>query len=180
VDGRMTRDSLAIGLHNRGGNKLDTFIGVDNVVSTKRVADGYEVSVTTTVGNLTPLGLPRYVAGPYPKSVGGGRNVYQGLLVAYVPGSADGIQVTRELGAGDPLIVAAGRDGPSRVVAVQVKLRNRQRDRLRFTFRVPKSVTKLVVEPSARYPSVIWQYDAGRMTGPVKWADTEAQTVRLR
>jgi hypothetical protein len=180
IDGSVGRDSLVVGLHNRGGNKLDTFMLVHNKLHTTRVADGWDVAVDVTLGNTTPTGLPRYVAGPYPKAVGGGRNVYQGMVVLYAPGRTDGIQVTRTYGTGSPLVVAAGRDGPSRVIAVQVKLRRNELDRLHFTFHLPKSAKQLVVEPSARYPSETWEYDAGRITGPVIWADTEAQTVPLR
>jgi hypothetical protein len=166
-------------LHNRGGNKLDPFIGVHNTIRTTRVADGTDVSVTVSIANATPRGLPQYVSGPYPGSVGGARNVYQGILTLYVPGSAPGIQVVRTQGHDPVHIVAAGTDGPSRVVGVQVKLAPGEFDHMRFTFRVPKQVDRLVVEPSARVNTLQWELDRIPWL-KVRWEDVEARTVGLR
>jgi hypothetical protein len=180
IDGRLSRDSLMVGLHNRGGNKLDPFVGADSVIRTERVADGTDVSVTVTLANRTPRGLPRYVAGPYPDAVGGGRNVYQGILTLYAPGSAPGIEATRTSGRGQAVILAAGRDGPSRVVGVQVKLRAGEHDRLRFRFHLPTHTDALVVEPSGRWPNIRWRHEPDRWFGHVAWDDTEARTISLR
>jgi hypothetical protein len=179
VDGRMQRDSLMVGLHNRGGNKLDVFMGVDSHIRTKRVADGTDVSVTVTLGNVTPDGLPRYVAGPYPGSRGGARNLYQGIATIYVPSSAAGIQVTRTHGTSEPHIVAAGLDGAHRAVGVQVRLASGQRDRLRFDFHLPERVRALTVEPSARFPNIHWTFEPDAWWGGQRWNDTEAHTVHF-
>jgi hypothetical protein len=179
VDGRLRRDSLMVGLHNRGGNKLDVFVGVDATVRTKRVADGTDVSVTVTLGNVTPDGLPRYVSGPYPGSRGGARNLYQGIATVYVPSSAAGIQVTRTHGSREPHIVAAGLDGTHRAVGVQVRLAPGQRDRLRFDFHLPSTQRTLTVEPSARFPNVHWTFEPDRWWGAHSWTDTEAHTIRF-
>jgi hypothetical protein len=173
VDGRLRDDSLFVGLHNRGGNKLDTFVSMANHVDARATAGGTDVTVTVDLHNKAPAGLPRYIAGPYPGSIGGGRNVYQGIAAMYVPGSVTGIQVTRPGSDERVLIVAAGRDGPHRVVGVQVKLRRGARDRLRFTFHVPASVRTLTVEPSARVPAVPWTF------GNDHFDDHEQHTVRL-
>jgi hypothetical protein len=173
VDGRLQRDSLFVGLHNRGGNKLDPYLAMHNRIDAEATRDGTDVTVTVTLDNRTPAGLPRYIAGPYPGAVGGGRNVYQGIVAVYVPETADGIAVTRPTGRAKPLIVAAGTDGAHRVVGVQVKLRRGGHDELRFTFHVPASQRSLVVEPSARYPAVPWVY------GRDRFDDREARTVRL-
>jgi hypothetical protein len=75
-------------------------------------------------------------------------------------------------------IVAAGIDGPSRVVGVQVKLAPGESDRVRFTFHVPKRVDRLVVEPSARVNTMHWELDRVPWL-KTQWEDVEARTVGL-
>jgi hypothetical protein len=179
IDGRLSRNSLLVGLHNRGGNKLDPFIGIDNTLRTRPVKNGTDVSLTVSVGNVAPAGLPGYVAGPYPGAINGARNLYQGILTVYVPDAAVGVDVVRTSGAEPARIVAAGTDGRSRVVGVQVRIPRGGHDELRFTFHLPKRVDRLVVEPSARQPTEHWEL-ARVAWLRTTWEDTERHLVRLR
>jgi hypothetical protein len=77
---------------------------------------------------------------------------YQGVLAANVPGSATDISLE---GAGP--VVAAGPDGPTRVVAggyFQLP-RGKELD-VTVKFRLPPGVTAIDVEPSARVPAIRW------------------------
>ncbi|MCU1428973.1 MAG: hypothetical protein JWL83_2973 [Actinomycetia bacterium] len=168
VDGALPDDSLFIGVHNRGGNKLDPFLDVRASVSSHRTATGVRVGVIVQMHNTAPNGLPRYVGGPYPGARNARKGTYQGILAFYIPGDATDLHVSGR----DPT-VSGGRDGKHRVVAMQVHLDRTKTDTVGLTFALPNRAKNLIIEPSARYPSVRWA------DGALRWQDTDAQTVRL-
>jgi hypothetical protein len=170
VDGSVPNDGLFVGLHNRGGNKLDSFLDVNASMSTQRTSDLTNVSVTIKLQNKSPKGLPSYVQGPYPGSVGGAAGKYQGMLVFYVPSDATDMFVWSP---NRDRVVAAGRDGTHQVMAMQIDLDRAKSDQLTLTFRVPKGDRRLVIVPSARYPAVQWS------TGSKRFDDTGVRTIEL-
>ena len=90
IAGTLKPNSMLLGVHNRGGNKLDQFLGVNASVVTRGVRDGTRVTVTVRLHNAAPTkeDLPPKVAGPYPGAVDGAEGRYQGLLVMQLPGDA--------------------------------------------------------------------------------------------
>ena len=157
VAGILPSDGLMVSLENRGGNKLDQFLGVSVKVSHRAVATGSEVTAQITVMNLSPsVGVSRYVQGPYPFSdlVAG---EYQGILAINMPAVAR--NATLE---GVSKIVAAGADGSTRVVGGNMRVLRGETKQYTLRFIVPRGYERLQVIPSARYPAI--QYHAGRET----------------
>lgn len=167
VSGEVGGSSLVFGLHNRGGNKLDQFVEARGSVEVTPDAGGTDVVVDVHLENRTPKGLPAYVVGPYPKAVGAGEGVYQGIAVFELPAGAE-VQEMRDLGWG----VERGRDGPLQVATTYVKLRRDEHADLRLRFRLPAGSEELTVEPSARVPAVSWS------SGGATWQDTEPRELR--
>jgi hypothetical protein len=168
VDGTLPDSSVTVGLHNRGGNKLDSFLGVHGEVRSTPRADGIHVDVDMKMHNTTPTGLSAYIAGPYPGAVNGKNGTYQGILAFYVPAAATQMQVV----SFDPA-VTTGRDGTHHVVAVQVHIDRGKSDEVRLSFVLPRGTPEIVVEPSARYPAITWT------AGTTTWTDNAPQTVSL-
>jgi hypothetical protein len=166
VAGTLGPDSVMLGVHNRGGNKLDQFLDIRADLTTRIAANGTEVEVHVRMRNTTPIGLPQKVAGPFPDAVDGAEGRYQGLLTLQIPPSARNARVE-----GDDHPVATGPDGNSQVIAAYVQLdRGASLDRT-ITFLMPRAVHALRIEPSARVPAVEW-WRAGS-----QWFDKKPQTV---
>lgn len=173
LDGRLGRDSLALAVLNRGGNKLDRFLEVDAALAltpAPPVGRGAPVAtdftVTIHLSNRVPTGESVYVAGPHPDS-GEPGGYYVGLVSVNVPGAARSLRVE-----GFPTLAAFGPDGPTIVAAVPVTLAPGGETVIRVRFTVPGRNGQLRVEPSARVPGVRW-------TGPGEaWTDDRGHTVR--
>jgi hypothetical protein len=121
IDGAVAPDAVLVGLHNRGGNKLDQFMTVRGAVSTRPAPAGWAVTLRLGLANVAPpTGLPQYVEGPYPGSVGAAAGLYQAFAVFELPQFAGSIHV--EVGGRPAPPVTAGPDGPSQVVAVYVQV----------------------------------------------------------
>jgi hypothetical protein len=166
VSGRLRADSLLIALQNRAGNKLDQFLPVQARLEHRPARGGSRVTVRIHVENRTPAeGLNEFVAGPYPYS-GFVEGEYQGILSVNIPGVSRGISLE-----GGTKQVVAGPDGPTRVVGTEMRLlRGEQKDFvLRFT--VPDGFERVTIEPSARFPAIVWRY-----RGEV-WRDNSARTI---
>jgi Protein of unknown function (DUF4012) len=168
VDGSLPDDALFVGLHNRGGNKLDPYLQVRASMVTRRVATGVQVRLLVHMHNAAPTGLPRYISGPYPGSRNARKGTYQGILAFYIPQTASDLTVSGH----DPT-VSGGRDGAHRVVAMQVHIDRTKSDAVGITFTLPNGSTRLAVEPSARYPAITWT------DGTTRWDDTTVHTARL-
>jgi hypothetical protein len=164
----MQRNSLLLGVHNRGGNKLDQFLDVDADLTTRPVSDGTEVEVRVRMQNHTPTGLPQKIAGPNPDAVGSAEGRYQGLLVLQLPAGAHAARIEQ-----DPKPVAIGPDGSSQVIAGYVELDRGARLDRTITFVVPRGTDSLRIEPSARVPAVKWSYSGQH------WRDGKAKTVSV-
>ncbi len=166
VSGRLKPDSVLVSISNRSGNKLDQFLKVDADLTHRAVADGTEVTVRLTVANQTPAeGLNDFIAGPFPYSQFV-RGEYQGILGVDVPGYARKVRMDGALQS-----VAAGKEGPSRVAAADVRLLAGEQHRYSVTFTVPRGYDTLRIEPSARYPTITWT------AGDRRWQDDRMQEI---
>jgi hypothetical protein len=160
IAGTLEPESLFVGVHNRGGNKLDTFLTVAADLSVDEAGgSGVRVAVRLELENVAPPDLPRYIEGPYPGAVGGAAGLYQGLVVLQVPGAAT------EIGArGGEEVLGHAPDGMHRAVVVQVRIPRGGSDTIEVTFRLPESVEHLRIEPSARAQPIGWRFDGERFT----------------
>lgn len=171
LGGLLGDDSLLLGMHNRGGNKLDQFLKIRSRLTAEQTeGDETEVRVLVELRNEAPTGLPQYVAGPYPQAKGGAEGLYQGYVVAQLPRLARDLYVTDEAGKRMRL-VAAGADGRGWVVAAYVDVPRGQSLTVVVHFRLPRGDRVLRVEPSAHVPVVEWSF------GEDSWIDDHAQRV---
>ena len=164
----MKSDSVLLGVHNRGGNKLDQFLHVDAEVTTPCRARRHGGRSPRENAEPDAGGLPQKIVGPNPGALGTAEGRYQGLLVLQVPAQARAVRIEE-----DDRPVAIGPDGNSQVIAGYVELDRGVSLERTVTFVVPRSAKNLRIEPSARVPTVEWSY-SGR-----HWRDEEARTVRL-
>jgi hypothetical protein len=169
IDGALTADSLAVSLLNVGANKLDQFLHVDARLRIDELAaGGSEAVITLRLRNDAPTGLPTYVAGPDPRS-GLSEGEYGAVLVVNGPG-AGAVPVVQ----GQHPILAGGRDGPTKVVAVtNIRVDRGETVELLVRIELPEGFRELRVESSARVPPVTWRF-AGRT-----WVDDHVERLAL-
>lgn len=175
-DGVLRPEDLAVGVINRGGDKLDQFLDASVTMSTTPAAGaggGTRVELTLSLTNTAPDGLPAYVAGPHPASTQPA-GTYQGFASFSVPGAAT------DVATDDPL-VAFGPDGPSRLVATEVLVpRGATVDTtVSFTLAGAPGEGDAVVRvvPSARSTPVRWRTE-GSM-GRQEFTDAEPRELDL-
>ena len=113
--GALPQDAMLLSVLNRGGNKLDQFLGVDATMTAVARGDVRRVSVAVTMANRTPPDLPTYVAGPFP-STSAVAGEYIGILALTVPKGAGNATST---GAD---LYLTGDDGPTRLLSTKVDL----------------------------------------------------------
>ncbi len=166
VSGRLRPDSLLLAVDNRAGNKLDQFLHVSAAFEHTPATAGSTVTVHIHIANQTPTtGLNEFVEGPYSSDFVAGE--YSGILSVNIPGVSRAIHLD-----GGSKIVAAGPDGPTRVIATQMQLfRGEQKD-YTLSFQVPTGYEHVTIEPSSRYPTVTWTADGQT------WQDNSARTIR--
>jgi hypothetical protein len=175
IDGIMPDDGVLVGLHNRGGNKLDQFVVIHGKVGVGRAPKptagaGWSVRLTLQMQNVTPAtGIPQYVEGPYPGAIGAAAGLYQGYAVVELPRAAESIHLTVD-GKPAPL-VTAGPDGTSQVVAAYVQIPRGISRTVVASFTLPTAQRSLFFAPSARVPAIAW-------TAPsLTWSDDVGRRV---
>ena len=165
VDGELRSNSLALSLLNFGANKLDQFIKIDATLRVYGTLDGgHEVRVGLRIRNDAPAGLPGYVAGPDPTTdlVEG---EYQGIVAVNVPGVSTLLATDAPEG-----IAVHGTDGLTKVLGTgYLRIARGAVRTISFTFQLPKGVSSIRVEPSARVPPITWH------RGTKTWQDTRAE-----
>lgn len=165
ISGELADDSVLLAVLNRGGNKLDQFLDISATVAIDSHDGRTDVTISATITNTTPGGLSRYLAGPFP-----GRNyaagTYVGIFALDIPGAAR--DVTIDDGAS---LVAAGADGPARVVATDLNLAPGESRELVVRFFLPDEAGTMAIEPTARVPGVAWS------DGEESWADGSTHTL---
>jgi hypothetical protein len=153
ADGHLDEDSLAVSVLNRGANKLDFYIDSAIDVRTTPADDGgTDVSVTVALTNKTPIGEPKYVAGPNVDGVAEGE--YTGIVEVNLPKAASNVSFS-----GGLYSTLSGVDGPTTVSAQYVRIARDASATLVLTFRLPAGMTSLSVEPTARVPVTRWRYN---------------------
>jgi hypothetical protein len=171
IDGAVAPDAVLVGIHNRGGNKLDQFLAVQGRVRTERAAPGRRVTLELTIQNLAPPGLPQYVEGPFPGAQGGAAGLYQGYAVFELPRFAGSVRIEK---GGKPVrLVTGGPDGPSQVAAAYVEVPRGSSLTVVVTFTVPSREPDLLFAPSARVPAIAWS------APHLGWSDDVARRVVL-
>jgi hypothetical protein len=165
VSGQLKPDSLLVALENRVGNKLDQFLPVQARFEHRPVKGGSEVTVKIHVENQTPPGDLKDVDGPYPFSSFVEKE-YQGILSVNIPGVSRAISLV-----GGTKQVVAGPDGPTRVVGTEMRLLQGEKKDFVLRFTVPTGYERVTIEPSARYPAIVWSY------GTEIWRDNSARTI---
>jgi hypothetical protein len=173
ADGKLHGDDLAVGLLNRGGNKLDQF-----VTSTVRVEpvgppadDRQAYRMVVTLTNAAPEGLPTYVSGPHPRSTQP-EGTWEGVVAVTLPAPAGAMATAA------PLVVF-GNDGPSRVVGMQVAVTRGATAELELTFDLPLEATTVELMASARPNPSQWQIGAPGSPSATALTDAQGQLVDL-
>ena len=166
VAGRLEERSLAVGVLNRAGNKIDPFLHVEARLDVEPAGEGSRAELRVVLRNATPEGESPYVAGL--RQVEGVRpGDYRGLLSLTLPGFVDDVVIE-----GDPPLAAVGPDGPTNVVALPLLIERGATVTSVVRFRLPRTGS-LVVEPSARVPAVRWSAEGQSWeSGPrhqVRW-----------
>lgn len=161
VAGRLSPDSVAVTLINRGANKLDPYVSTDVHVDVRPAGRGTEVTVRTHLANTTPPGQSEYLAGPYP-GLGLAYGDWSGLVAVNLPATADGRSLT---GAG-PLAIE-GREGPTWLLAAPLLLHAGAAADVTTRFRLPGHHGTLSVVPSARVPAEQWHVGSWTFTDEV-------------
>ena len=153
VEGRLEPDSLLLSLMNTAGKKLDWFVKVDARLDLAAEDDATAATLRVEVRNTTPADEPAYILGPNRRTTGLGPGDYRALLAVNLPASARGGRID---GAD---LIAAGADGPTRVVATQIEVPRGKRRTFVVRFELPADGS-LTVEPTARVPGVRWRTPA--------------------
>jgi hypothetical protein len=166
IDGTLTPDSLLVSVLNRAGTKLDQRIDVAATMTTSRSLGSTDVRLEVKLSNRAPADDPPYVIGPFP-GTGLRAAEYLGILTVSLPLNSANVRIDD----GAPL-VAAGPDGPSRVVATYVRLLRAEEKTLTVQFTLPAGIRSLTVEPSARVPPEHWEANSER------WLDTGAKVIQ--
>ncbi|MCZ7627693.1 MAG: DUF4012 domain-containing protein [Microthrixaceae bacterium] len=166
TDGAVPADALMLSVMSRGGNKLDPYLEMNCVVTSRTDGRFRHLTVEVTTDNHVPPDLPAYVAGPYP-----GTDLlageYKGLLALTIPGAAGNITVSGDRPA------AMGTDGASNLAATEIRLKPGESLTTRFDFDITRDQRHLVVLPSARIPATTWTH------GQVSFTDETTNRIDL-
>ena len=173
LGGDTERDSMMLGVQNRGGNKLDQFIVADaKLFRSDKEGPNVEMTIELTLANLAPADLPRYVEGPYPTTPRAKAGKYQGWVTVELPAFAQDNYI--EIAGKRVPLVATGRDGENhRVVAALVEFERGENIQVTVHFEVGDVDETLYINPGARYP--VTQWTAGDET----FDDSRGHRVRL-
>jgi hypothetical protein len=155
IDGSLDGDSMLLGVLNRGANKLDRFLGVGAHLKLRRAGGKTVGELRVDLRNEVPPGEPRYVAGPWSDAVP--RDAYVGILAVDLPADSRNGRVD-----GESQLVAAGADGPARVVACSFSLARGESKTFVVRFDLPHTRQRLTVRPSGRVPPVPWEWSGHR------------------
>jgi hypothetical protein len=168
MDGGFGPSSLLVSLLNIGANKLDWFTHLDSTLTTKKSTNGWDVSVSIVIDNRTPgQGEPQYVVGPEPGS-GHTPGEYLGIVAINVPAAARQVRFD-----GVDHLAVAGTDGRSRVVGFPLSIPRRSSRTVVLRFSLPRAVSSLRIESSARVPRIGWHYESSH------WEDSAARVTNV-
>jgi hypothetical protein len=158
VAGTIRSDSLLTAVINRGGNKLDQYLGVTSSLTLHTSGSRTQATLTVRLDNRAPPGQSQFIAGPYP-GLGTVYGEYLGLLAVNVPGYATAIHVD-----GNPRLDALGAEGPTWVVATPVDVRRGASEQVVLHFTLPQAHGEIQVVPTARLTPVTWHFQGRTAT----------------
>ena len=161
VAGQLSPDSMMTAVINRGGNKLDPYLGVDADLTLTTKGRTTAGTLTVHLHNGTPPGQSQFIAGPYP-GLGTVYGEYLGVLAVNLPGYASEPRVD-----GNPPLDALGAEGPTWVVATPVDVKAGQSQDVVIHFTLPLATGQIKVLPTARLNPVTWHYRATTTTDSV-------------
>jgi hypothetical protein len=150
--GVLPTNAFSVNLLNRGGNKLDQFIPIRANLEMEQDGSLRRGRLTITVRNETPAGEVRYITGPHfglPLAPG----EHLAILAVTLPEAAAAARF-----AGEPPLVAAGPDGPTRVIAFELRVPPGGEQVAVLEFELPAAEKGGTVIPSARIPAVAWSF----------------------
>ena len=181
VGGHVAQDGMLVAVQNRGGNKLDQFLTMDNTITTNELGDeSTEVVADVKIMNAIPTPIeqfPPYVLGPYLFNENGEAGKYEGSFGVELPRDArnstievDGKQVPFTLG---------GRNGPDhRVLGTNLVLKPGESITMSVHFTLPRHHRSLLVAPTARVlhpmlgrPATLWT------NGIDRWSDEKSHRI---
>jgi hypothetical protein len=173
--GGLDGDQVLLSFLNRGGNKLDPLLRLDATLSGEPSGAGVAFTAQVRIRNLTSARELPYVAGP-----GGGLpdppGTAVGFLTLHLPASATGVAVD-----GAP-VVAAGGDGPTRVVGAQVVVPRGAEATVTVRFSIQEPAGSFTIAPSARIPPTRWtvgsRHRTDRLAQEVVWRDQQIVSGR--
>lgn len=144
ADGHLRDRSISIGMANRSGTKLDSWLDATATVATA----GRRITVTYRVVSSAPAEGPAYVVGPNARGLEAGD--HRGLVVANLPAGTTDVRM-----AGARVFLQGG-DGPTVVVGGEVEVRRGATVTVTVTGVLPSGLTSVVLEPSARIERTRW------------------------
>ncbi len=150
VAGELETRSLDVAVINRGGNKLDPYLGVGVTVTTKPTGASTAVTMHVTLRNTTPPGQSQFIAGPYP-GVAATYGEYVGLVAVNVPARA----TDRGISGGLAEVIDAA-EGPTWLLVSSVAVLPGRSVSLDVRFVLPGHHGTMHVVPSARVPAEHW------------------------
>lgn len=152
ADGHLTDRSLSVGLLNRAGEKLDSWIDTAADLTSADAGDGtHRLVIRYRITNRAPGRGPAYLVGPNVAGLHAGD--HRALLVANLPRGASDVKIS----GATPFL--SGTDGPTVTIGGEVTVRRGQAVVVTVTAVLPRSVTELVLEPSARILHTDWSFD---------------------
>ena len=167
VSGSVGADDILLSVINRGGNKLDQYLQTSASLSITSTSSGTDVTVTATLRNTTPPGQAAFIAGPNPDLARIPYGTYTGLASLDLPARA-----RIESVKGVSSLAAEGPDGPDiQVFAAPVSIPAGSSTRISWRFRLPKGMSSLVIDASARVETTRWSF------GDVRFDDSGPKVV---
>ncbi|WP_421119147.1 DUF4012 domain-containing protein [Aquihabitans daechungensis] len=149
ADGHLSEDSVSVGLLNRGATKTDSWVDAAvDVVTTSRIDDRHDLTLTYTIDNRVPGSGPAYVVGPNVDGLAAGDHA--GLAMVSLPAGSTDVEMT---GAE---VFLQGGDGPTVVVGGRVVVPRGETATVTVTAVLPAGLDHLVLEPSARIDPTAW------------------------
>jgi hypothetical protein len=142
ADGALERDGLMLTVQNHTGNKLDWFLRPSmDLRFDKRPGGWRRVHLRIRIGNPTPPGEVRYIAGNGSLVP---RGAHRALVAVYLPGWAVNVQMPGRK------VVLVGADGASRVIGTRLDIGRGESAVIEVAFSVPPDIHRMVLLPSAR------------------------------
>ena len=170
VAGELSKDSVALNVLNRGGNKLDPYLNVK-----ANLAIGPDSGVkrsgkfVVTLVNNTPENGPVYILGPDPQTdLQSGE--YLGFLSLNLPQYMTDVSF-----AGS--VAHSGKDGATNQFSIPIRIKRGDTQTIEISVTLP-ATDSISIAPSARIPPIQWSYEIdGQKDNNQPWTDDNARSI---